>query len=454
MASPSDSATFTINEKTDLRDRSASNIHSASKEPDETDAHILPDTSDDTAADHISDTEKGSSDVKPAVAGFDPSSFPDGGVQAWLAVSGAFCCLFCSFGWINCKRAHNQSLGKAWVDNGPIFGKLYDSYGPRYLLLTGSFLHVFGLMMASLCSKYYQFLLAQGVCSPIGASMIFYPAMNSTGTWFFERRALAFGIMASGSSLGGVILPIMVDKIIAHAGFPWAMRGVSFLLLGLLIYANLTVRSRLPPSPKPWTLLEFIRPLGELSYFLVVFASFLFFFGMFLPFTFVILSAQRDGMSTDLAFYLIPILNAVSIFGRTIPGYIADKLGRFNTMIFTSFLSTIIVLGLWLPARGNVPYILFSAFYGFSSGAFVSLAPALIAQISDIRQIGIRTGSMFAVVSIAALVGTPIGGQLVSNENGSYLHLQIFCGVMMFGGSMMFVAARWTMVGLNPMVKV
>ncbi|KAL8711111.1 MAG: hypothetical protein Q9220_004492 [cf. Caloplaca sp. 1 TL-2023] len=449
MTSPSNS-TSTITEKTDPRDRSASNIRSVSKDLDQTEAHILPDTSDDTTAEQLSDTEKGSDNAKPAFAGFDPSSFPDGGLQAWLAVSGAFCCLFCSFGWINCKRA----LPSASESCGPIFGKLYDSYGPRYLLLTGSFLHIFGLMMASLCSKYYQFLLAQGVCSPIGASMIFYPAMNSTGTWFFKRRALAFGIMASGSSLGGVILPIMVDKIIAHAGFPWAMRGVSFLLLGLLIYANLTVRSRLPPSPKPWTLLEFIRPLGELSYFLVVFASFLFFFGMFLPFTFVILSAQHDGMSTDLAFYLIPILNAVSIFGRTIPGYIADKLGRFNTMIFTSFLSTVVVLGLWLPARGNVPYILFSAFYGFSSGAFVSLAPALIAQISDIRQIGIRTGSMFAVVSVAALVGTPIGGQLVSNENGSYLHLQIFCGIMMFAGSVVFVAARWTMVGLNPLVKV
>ena len=31
----------------------------------------------------------------------DPSSFPDGGSEAWLAVSGGLCCLFCSFGWIN-----------------------------------------------------------------------------------------------------------------------------------------------------------------------------------------------------------------------------------------------------------------------------------------------------------------------------------------------------------------
>ena len=123
-------------------------------------------------------------------------------------------------------------------------------------------------------------------------------------------------------------------------------------------------------------------------------------------------------------------------------------------MVVTSFLSTILVLALWLPARGNVPYLLFAAFYGFSSGAFVSLAPALIAQISDIRQIGIRSGSMFAVISVAALVGNPIGGALIAGEHGDYLHLQIFCGVMMFAGSCVFVAARASLNGLSLMKKV
>ena len=78
------------------------------------------------------------------------------------------------------------------------------------------------------------------------------------------------------------------------------------------------------------------------------------------------------------------------------PIYIVKNYGWLQIFIrvVTSFLSTILVLALWLPARGNVPYILFAAFYGFSSGAFVSLAPALIGQISDIRQIGIRIGTM------------------------------------------------------------
>lgn len=41
---------------------------------------------------------------------------------------------------------------------GPIIGKLYDNYGPRYLLLVGTFLEVFGLMMTSLATEYYQYV--------------------------------------------------------------------------------------------------------------------------------------------------------------------------------------------------------------------------------------------------------------------------------------------------------
>lgn len=58
---------------------------------------------------------------------------------------------------------------------GPVVGALYDRYGPRWLLVGGTLMHVFGIMMASLSTEYYQLLLAQGVCSGIGAAAIFQP---------------------------------------------------------------------------------------------------------------------------------------------------------------------------------------------------------------------------------------------------------------------------------------
>jgi len=92
------------------------------------------------------------------------------------------------------------------------------------------------------------------------------------------------------------------------------------------------------------------------------------------------------------------------------------------------------VLALWIPATGNASIIVFAVLYGFGSGAFVSLAPSLIAQISDVRQIGVRTGTLFAIISIAALISDPIGGTLITRWNGRYTGLAVYCGTMCIGG--------------------
>lgn len=58
---------------------------------------------DDKPAGQQQDVEKGGAETsaKAAPPIFDPRQNPDGGLQAWLCVLGAFCTLFCSFGWIN-----------------------------------------------------------------------------------------------------------------------------------------------------------------------------------------------------------------------------------------------------------------------------------------------------------------------------------------------------------------
>jgi MFS family permease len=152
--------------------------------------------------------------------------FPDGGLQAWSVVFGGWCCLFASFGWIMCMgvfqdyyqttmlREYSPSV-IAWIPStqasimflgAPVFGKIFDAYGPRFLLVFGSFFQVFGLMMLSISESYYQIFLYQGVCSAIGTSALFYAGNNTVGRWFSKKRALATGIVSSGSSTGGVVV--------------------------------------------------------------------------------------------------------------------------------------------------------------------------------------------------------------------------------------------------------
>ncbi|RPA98942.1 MFS general substrate transporter [Choiromyces venosus 120613-1] len=437
----------------------------STKKGEEEDGEVLP------VGEELENLEKQPTEVSL----HHPSSFPDGGPTAWLSVLGGFAALFCSFGWINCigvfqgyyqanqLKEYSPST-VSWISSletfcmfffGPVVGKYYDAYGSRFILLLGTFLHVFGLMMASISSKYWHFIICQGIVSATGASFIFYPALGDVSTWFFKRRAFALGIMASGSSMGGVVLPIMIQRLIPRVGFGWTMRITAFLILGMMVIANLTVRSRL--QPKGWTpfrLKDFLKHFKEPGFSMSVLAAFLFFFGMFLPFNYIVVAAKKHGMSTSLANYLVSIMNGISIFGRILPGWLGDKLGRYNMMILTASVSGILVLALWLPTSGNLPNILFVCFYGFTTGAFVSLAPACLAQISDIREIGVRNGSLFAVVSIGALTGVPIGGALVDKYNGRFLGLQIFCGVSLLAGSVAWCLARGLVGGWKVTTRV
>lgn len=166
-------------------------------------------------------------------------------------------------------------------------------------------------MMVSLSSDYYQFFLAQGIVASIGSSAVFNACMSSLVTWFFRRRAAAFGIMVSGSSLGGVVLPIMMDKMNQSVGFPWMMRTMAFMFLALLTVACFTVKSRLPPRPRRFIFIDYVKGLKDLRLSVTIFGFFLFMWGMFLPFNYVILQAEAAGVSQTLIPYLLPILNAV-----------------------------------------------------------------------------------------------------------------------------------------------
>ncbi|KAI9822140.1 MAG: hypothetical protein M1832_003143 [Thelocarpon impressellum] len=226
------------------------------------------------------------------------------------------------------------------------------------------------------------------------------------------------------------------------------------MILGMLVISNLTVKSRLPPNKTPVVMMEFIKPFREPAYLLLTIASFLFFFGLFIPFTFLILQGRSIGMSPRLAAYLIPILNAASLFGRIFPGWIADRVGRFNVMIVTTFFSAVLVLALWRNAHTNASVIVFGALFGFGSGAYVSLGPALVAQISDVRQIGVRNGSLFAFVSLAALTGSPIAGAISARDHGGFEGLQVFSGTVMLVGAVFFAAARISLVGWKVAIRV
>ncbi|KAJ4422707.1 hypothetical protein N0V82_002604 [Gnomoniopsis sp. IMI 355080] len=400
---------------------------------------------------------------------------PDGGWRAWSVVFGSWCCNFIISGWLNALGVFQDYYSTELFPNlptstiaiipslvdflifagGPIFGLIYDKYGPRWLLSIGGTLHVLGILAASVSEEhFYALVLSQGVCSAIGASMMLYPAISTVSTWFSKRRALALGLTSTGGSLGGIVFPIMFQSLVPTIGFGWTMRACAMLIFGLVVAANLTVFSRIPPKPTEFEFKQYLKPFKHKAFQLLS-LSMLAYLGLFLPLTYIIVQAQREGVPDYLAEKLVVIINASSMIGRIFPSWAADHVGRYNMAIIFSLFSTTVVWAFWIPLHSsNAGIIIFAVLYGIFSGAVIALTPALVAQIADVHEIGVWTGTLYGILGLITATSTLSAGAIVDDQGGNFLGLKIFCGASIALGFAFLVCARISLKGWRLKEKV
>lgn len=301
-------------------------------------------------------------------------------------------------------------------------------------------------------SEYYQFILGFSVLGGISSSMVFTPSIACLAHWFHRRRALATGIAATAGGFGGIIFPILIWNLAEAVGFPWAIRIIGFICAFFCIICVLFLKTRLPPKKLGGAKID-IRALREPPFALLTVAIFLIDFALLIPLAYLTSYAQSHNMQEGLAYQVVSILNAASILGRIIPGYFADRYGRFNVMIITTFGCTIFTLALWLSAGSNTAAIVaYAILFGLWSGSAISLAPVCVAQISTTEDFGKRYGTTYSLVSVGALFAIPIAGEIMkvqsdSGETENYSGLIVFCGLVYSCACLFFGLARVVKVG-------
>lgn len=299
------------------------------------------------------DADEKSSTNEPPVAALEPvrsahpsvrdaSKIPNGGLWAWLQVLGSFFLLFNSWGIINTFGSYqayyettllpnSSSSAISWIGSiqaflllfvGALTGPIYDAGYFRELLIVGSVMLVLGQMMLSLCHTYWQVLLAQAFCIGIGTGCLFIPSMAILATYFSTRIGTAIGIVASGSSFGGVIYPIVFQKLLPQIGYAWTTRVLGFLILGTMVIPNVCMRVRVLPA-KSRSLLDVSAFLAP-AYSLQVAGFFVGFMGLYMPFFYAQVYAIREHITSEsMAFYLLAIMNSTSMFGRILPNLVS-----------------------------------------------------------------------------------------------------------------------------------
>ncbi|KAI0903025.1 FAD binding domain-containing protein [Ustulina deusta] len=321
---------------------------------------------------------------------------------------------------------------------GFVTGPIYDAGYFRYLLTTGSFFVILGTLSQSFCTQYWQLLLAQGVAIGIGCGCFIILSVAIPSFWFSKKLPLANGIAASGSGVGGVILPILVRNLIPKVGFGWTVRVMTLIIIVTLGISNIILRG--PPGSKQPRKLIHRSSLSDWPYVTFVIGCCCVFLGIYTPFVYIQSYAiERNLASANTSFYIVAAMNLSSIFGRIIPNFFTHLAGPLAMITATSVTLLATAFG-FIGAQSIGAVFAVAAVYGFFVGTFFALQPTVFVRLTkDMRFMGTRFGMAFSVMSFALLFGPPIAGAL--QRVFGYKASWVWAGATVLLGTGMFIVS-------------
>ncbi|KAJ4299325.1 hypothetical protein N0V90_004570 [Kalmusia sp. IMI 367209] len=328
-------------------------------------------------------------------------------------------------------------------------GPLIDMYGPSPLapiavLLTAAF-----YFLLAECTEYWHFMLCLGVLGGVQAALSGTLGIACIGKLFVGKKGLAMGLALSGSSLGGVVYPIMLRELLASTGFKGAFRAIGAMASGLAIVGAIC----LLPFPRLYErqcasetveLIERRKKFAVMSLTAFRSAPFSYIAGGMVLLEFAIIGisgllptfAITAGFTKELGYNLVAILNACSCLGRVLPGFMADRLGHFDVIILMILTTAGITAALFVPFGTSSTAVLYSfaAFWGFGSGSWLSIMPVCVGTTCEPKEYGRFYGTLNWAVSFAGLVALPIGGELLQGtsaaaSSGLYLAAVVLGGI-------------------------
>ena len=126
--------------------------------------------------------------------------------------------------------ATGSTIGTAILS--PFCGYLLDRFSSRALVLTGASAFAFGMAAIALAPSSFVVILIYILALPFGMVLAGTLMASSLVARSFHRgRGMALGISALGTSLGGLVMPVLITQVLAL--YDW--RTLFFILAALVV---------------------------------------------------------------------------------------------------------------------------------------------------------------------------------------------------------------------------
>ena len=314
----------------------------------------------------------------------------------------------------------------------PLAGSLIQKFPLKVLMLIGCALLGGGLLLHAVATSPAMVYSARVM---MGVSLGFVgvlPSVVLVSNWFVQRRGTALGILLTGTSVGGVLIPPAATPLIERFGWRTAMVLVSMLIWVVLVPAILFLVKTRPSdvglsadggqqdveTAGPADGVTFSEALRTPLFWIFALAAALIFYPIFVTSQQLILQTAKIGFTTWQSTLVLSSLFAVSVAGKFLFGYLSDKFAPVRVILVATavmFASTFLLLDL-----NRTTAFLFLVPFGLGYGGAFVLIQRLVADFFGERDYPKILGAITIGDTLGAVVGGLITGWLADRAGGDY----------------------------------
>ena len=342
------------------------------------------------------------------------------------------------FGWLRVDFSLAIAIQNlAWGIGQPLFSMIAEKYGDRKAIFLGSVLYAVGLILSSyavtpLAHQFLEILIGFGIAG-MGFGVILAVIGRTTSE---KNRSLALGIATSAGSLGQIIGPPVIEKLLQH--MPWQE---VFMVLAVIVMASMVllpmIKSKTPTAMQgnDLSMSEVLgKALKDPSFAMI----FLGFFSCGFQIAFItahfpayiaemcsaipqnsVLRSMGIASTSSLGAFSIAIIGTANLVGTITAGALGSRFSK-------KYLLSLIYLGRTIAAALFImipmtpdSVVIFSIVMGSLWLATVPLTSGLVGHIYGMKFMGTLYGIVFFSHQLGGFLGVWLGG-LFYDQFGNY----------------------------------
>ena len=333
-------------------------------------------------------------------------------------------------GWSRTMVTSGNAISKLVV--GPLFGFaagwIVDRFGPRRLMMAGILMAggaLIGLGATSLAGAFYLFYFFNALGYVCGGPL---PCQVLVSRWFDKTRGKVMGIAYLGIGVGGAIVPLLTAWMTAHVGWRMSLQLLGALIVLIALPLAYFVRENPGDDPGGAPLKPSRNENASISAILRTPAFYLLAIGSMCSIAAVggtnqhlklFLSLDRGYSQADAA-AIISLVLTISIVGRLLMGWLADRMPRKHVMLLIYVLvAAAIPLLMARAAPGAASMYAFAAVFGLGLGGEYLIIPLMAGELFGIGVLGRVMGIVLTADGVAEATAPMLIGYM-RDRTGSY----------------------------------